>query len=862
MRGQLAASWLVVSLTLVPAMGAEQASSRPAAREVSGKRLGTIFNNDSNNIIWHMGVHKKPMTPQVYQEYVYRILDLKPGVVAQCVGFPEGTLYPTQVGTSVDKYWAEVCHKTWPKEDQFQYAAQIEVLKRLFEAGTDPLALTIEACRRRGVPVVASYRMNAEDLYGNTWMLSDFGRAHPEYRIPGRGCLDPAIPAVYAHRMKIFREVAERYDIDGIELDFRRWYFMVSDPLKNHTVLTRMVADTRKMLDEVAKRKGKKRLMLGARVSPMLEGKFDKAEFPGAYYGEPENLSCRNLGLDVKAWIQQGLVDYICPSLFSPMGVPRVKEFVGLARGTDVGVYPTISYVPGWAHDSAPNRPVDGNEARRRHRDDICKEALKCYEEGADGIGLFNWFPHLSPAGGQEDSASGQRPQTSEAYGPSARGFGRVLQLMMPKLASAQSLRECLGRDLPATSVRPTTSTSTTTWKPHIVRQLNGGDRPIGLGARFQIVTERWNRVVAVPYIVYMPERDRLLMLVSCDYPHHPMVLHSDDRGATWSEPRPVGLDNDGKIVAALGTSLAYLGDGKVIFHGVGRWLSQDYGQTWAALSPRGPTPDGKPWYIWDPPLASRDAKTGKVVGLVETGYTWIRPPEVKTAHQQAYLRWSRDEGKTWDQGIKVPQWEAVSEVALIRAANGDLVAACRTDIPARMKGETLDHYEGLGISLSKDGGRTWSPVKKLYDWGRHHPSFVRMPNNDLVMTYVVRKGYVETADGFPQFGIEAVISRDHGQTWDLDHRYILHQWIGHHKGANAWWPSSQATSSVLLPDGSILTVFGTGYRCQADAKGMSAPRDVGLVLWSLNDGPVNSERRIGDAPFDSESRNVFDPSR
>lgn len=32
-------------------------------------------------------------------------------------------------------------------------------------------------------------------------------------------------------------------------------------------------------------------------------------------------------------------------------------------------------------------------------------------------------------------------------------------------------------------------------------------------------------------------------------------------------------------------------------------------------------------------------------------------------------------------------------------------------------------------------------------------------------MTYVVRKGYVNTADGFPQFGIEAVVSRDNGQT-------------------------------------------------------------------------------------------------
>ncbi len=39
------------------------------------------------------------------------------------------------------------------------------------------------------------------------------------------------------------------YDIDGIEFDFRRWFFMISELLKNHTILTRLVRDSRKMLD-------------------------------------------------------------------------------------------------------------------------------------------------------------------------------------------------------------------------------------------------------------------------------------------------------------------------------------------------------------------------------------------------------------------------------------------------------------------------------------------------------------------------------------------------------------------------------------------------------------------------------------
>lgn len=391
-------------------------------------------------------------------------------------------------------------------------------------------------------------------------------------------------------------------------------------------------------------------------------------------------------------------------------------------------------------------------------------------------------------------------------------------------------------------------------WKPHEVRQLDGTARAIRLPAQLQIVTESWNRVVAVPYIVYMPEKDRLLMLVSCDYPHRPMMMSSEDHGTSWSKLKPIVLPGDATSGHLLGVSLTYAGRGQVMFSANVRCFSADYGETWST-EPISPIPGGGAWNEWDSYLVDRDAKTGTLVRLTETGYE-------QHGHEdsQAYLRSSTDGGKSWSQAAGIPQWKGSNEVALLRAANGNIVAACRTIISAAKKGETLDHYEGLGISISRDDGQTWSDVKKLYDWGRHHPSLLRMPNGDIVMTDVVRKGYVDSPDGFPQFGIEAVVSHDHGQTWDLDHKYILHQWVGHMKGGNSWWPSSQATSSVLLPDGSIVTAFGTGYRCQANAQGLPAPRDVGLVQWRLNSGAVNAETRVRDAPFDSDARNVFDP--
>jgi hypothetical protein len=402
-------------------------------------------------------------------------------------------------------------------------------------------------------------------------------------------------------------------------------------------------------------------------------------------------------------------------------------------------------------------------------------------------------------------------------------------------------------------------------WEEQSIRQLNGWEKPLTFDCQRQIVTESWNRAAAVPYIVYMPEKDRLLMMVSCDYPHHALVLTSDDRGATWSEPRDVHTDAQGKPDTGMGTGLTYLGGGNVMLLDNNRhWFSGDFGQTWES-APSPPAANGLVWGEWDPPLVDRDS-TGRATRLMS--FSGDNRPKGEE-HWLAFLRFSDDGGRTWHGERKVPELCASSEVGFCRAANGDIVAACRTDAPDRFK-DKIDHYEGLGVSVSKDNGKTWSAMNRLYEWGRHHPCLVPMPGGDLVMTYVVRKGYVNTPDDLPQFGIEAVVSKDNGQSWDLDHRYLLHTWKGNRKVLadekqqvpQGWWASSQATSSLLLPDGSILTAFGTGYRVQPgpDGKTNGCPRDVGLIRWRLGDRPLNDAHALRDAPWNSEQRNLCDP--
>lgn len=398
-------------------------------------------------------------------------------------------------------------------------------------------------------------------------------------------------------------------------------------------------------------------------------------------------------------------------------------------------------------------------------------------------------------------------------------------------------------------------------WDAHVVRQWNGRGRPLSRPATIQYLSDSWGRLnFQCPYLVYMPEKDRLLMLVLWQTVTRAALISSDDRGATWSAPRYVVPDSQGGPASGGGIGLSYLGQGKLVMELAGHFFSDDYGETWGDRTPKPRAEDGKPLHSWDPMLVDRDA-AGHVTRVVKTPYFETGIPFGSTGiFSHAVILFSPDEGRTWSKEIKVPEWLGVNEVVLVRAANGDLVAAARTDLPDRFATTAWDHYAGLGVSISKDDGYTWSKVQKLYDWGRHHPHMVVLANGNIVMTYVVRMGYTATEDGYPQFGIEAVVSRDHGQSWDLDHRYLLVHWTGRAKTThpNAWYNSSQSTSTVLLPDGSLLTAFGSGhYNEPVDPW---CRMDVGLVRWNVNDVELDNDRTISEAPFDSDLRNKVDP--
>ena len=296
------------------------------------------------------------------------------------------------------------------------------------------------------------------------------------------------------------------------------------------------------------------------------------------------------------------------------------------------------------------------------------------------------------------------------------------------------------------------------------------------------------------------------------------VIAISGDRGVTWSDMqripeatgRPMNLTNLGSGTLSFVTDVLGTGHAQ-------RFFSHDYGRTWSGGREHPLTSDGMKFNLEGNAWVDRNKK-GKATTIFEIG--WHYKPAQSHPRDDAWgvFRHSIDGGHTWKGEVSPPQWKlhvthngkeyvrGVSEGAIVRAANGDLVAALRTDMhPRYFNQPAVDHYEGTGVSISKDNGMSWSPINILNDAGRLHANLLRLPNDDLLMTLVVR---IDTHNGqlaSYRRGCEAIISHDHGVTWDLDRKYILDEWQFFDHSNPHIGPCGHLYS-ILVDDGHLLT--------------------------------------------------------
>lgn len=287
--------------------------------------------------------------------------------------------YPSKAGTSwIDKYLQKE-ENGRPVDYSNTYA---RLSYEMYEIkGLDPFAIWLAECRKIGVRGWASLRMN--DCHDNDRETSvlhpDFYHEHPEYRRvthrPVDGyfdrCFDYAEPAVRERELKIIDELLERYDMDGLELDWQReaFCFRPGGEYEGIEILNEFTREVAKRVKKAAEKRGHE-ILLSARVP-----------------ADPEDAL--EMGFDAAAWAREGLVQVIIPTprwRTCDYDIP-VGMWKRLLAGTDTLLAPGIEILlqPGKCNRFFATK------------DQVMGLAEQHFALGGDKTYLFNYFDDPKP---------------------------------------------------------------------------------------------------------------------------------------------------------------------------------------------------------------------------------------------------------------------------------------------------------------------------------------------------------------------------------------------------------------------------------------------------------------------------------
>ena len=263
---------------------------------------------------------------------------------------------------------------------------QVDWAWELTRQGTDSLTVMTGFGHQNRMEVFWSMRMNDTHDSGDKALLCKWKQDHPDYLMGKKGDKFPhgggrwsavnyGLPEVREKVFRILKDVASRYDVDGLELDFYRHpvYFkpqMTGDPATQEhcDMMTDLLRRVRAMSVDVAAKRGRP-LLIAVRI-PDSEG-FSKG-----------------IGLDVERWLKDDLVDIItgtCYFHFEPW-----ENFVALGHKYNVPSYACLSGSR-VVSASDPERSDEGTTALWHG------EAAAAWRAGVDGIYTFNRFNPADP---------------------------------------------------------------------------------------------------------------------------------------------------------------------------------------------------------------------------------------------------------------------------------------------------------------------------------------------------------------------------------------------------------------------------------------------------------------------------------
>lgn len=241
-------------------------------------------------------------------------------------------------------------------------------MRALHQMGCEYPRRMIDRARKNEIGAWISLRMNdghhAEfpDHPGH----SSIWKLNPEWHLTSGYGLDYERPEIRHHFQNLIREVCSRYDLDGLELDFQRFWLYFRPGRQQHgtRLMLEFMEQARAATQKAARRLGHP-VQLAVRVP-----------------GNP--WTARRHGLDAVAWGRAGLVDLIIAGSFwfsSNSDIP-IETWKGLLIGTDVDV--AVHLEDGINSGASGRRTMTHEEMRG-----ILTSSL---HRGADAVYFFNLF--------------------------------------------------------------------------------------------------------------------------------------------------------------------------------------------------------------------------------------------------------------------------------------------------------------------------------------------------------------------------------------------------------------------------------------------------------------------------------------
>ena len=338
----------------------------------AGRTWRYLHNNDGTDILSNRWHGCRPLTVDDVNDCVDQIAGTGVTTYLMCTG-SELVYYPSRYARIIgDDAGGTLDHKGNDFMPVYYRNARL-----LAEEGTDVVRAALERARYHGMETFLTYRVN--DLHytdpANKGTICEalFWGEHPEYWLKdgsqgwhSAGALDFTHPQVREHKYLLLAEQLDRYaDVsDGLELDFMRFivYFRTGEGAGKASLITDLVRRVRAKVDSVAAACGHS-ILLTARVP--------------VQFGE-----CLEKGLDVRAWVEEGLVDFLTLGVHwcgdPAIDVDAFRAQLGKA-GARIPIYATI--------DDGGFRPREiFSHGSLRGMADFA------LAHGADGIYLFNYY--------------------------------------------------------------------------------------------------------------------------------------------------------------------------------------------------------------------------------------------------------------------------------------------------------------------------------------------------------------------------------------------------------------------------------------------------------------------------------------